>query len=194
MSYRTTLTLLPLLVGVASLAGQSPEPKAAFVQAVGQFSLALDGAYGDEAGRIRTSLDAMSRSLDEWDGALRKYEAAIAIKRQTAEPALATRMHLALAGLYLDRTRTSDALRELGAARQLDKARADLPMFEALAHSQLAGNGTAATVALRSASTLNPNDPIASYLLARLTSRTGAADEANRRPRNGWTSAIKLGV
>jgi tetratricopeptide (TPR) repeat protein len=183
MSHRTPSTLLALpvlLLGAAALAGQNPEPKASFVQAVGQFSLALDAPYGDEGTRVRASLDAMSRSLGEWDAALRKYEAAMAADRPTAEPALATRMHLALAGLYLDRSRTGDGLRELGAARQVAKTRADLALFEALAYSQLAGNDTAATVALRSASTLNPDDAIAAYLLARLLSRSGATDDASR--------------
>ena len=61
MSHRTASTLLTLIVSAATLTGQSPEPKAAFIQAVGQFSLALDGAYGDEGARVRSSLDAISR-------------------------------------------------------------------------------------------------------------------------------------
>ena len=180
MRPRTASTLLAILLGGAALAGQSPEPKAAFLQAVGQFSLALDGAYGDEGARLRTSLDAMSRALDEWDGMLRKYEAAMAADLRTAEPALATKMHLALGGLYLDRARTADGLRELAAARQLDQTRSDLAIFESLAHSQLARNDAAATSALRRAATLNPNDAMTAYVLARHLSRTGATEEAER--------------
>jgi tetratricopeptide (TPR) repeat protein len=180
MSHRTASTLLTLIVGAATLTGQSPAPKATFVQAVGQFSLALDGAYGDEGPGVRASLDTMSRALDDWDGALRKYEAAIAADVRTAEPALATRMHLALAGLYLDRARATDGLRELAAARTLDEGRADLPLFEALAQTQLTGNDTAATAAYRRASTLNSSDPIAAYLLGRNLSRTGATEDANQ--------------
>jgi tetratricopeptide (TPR) repeat protein len=183
MSHRTAPTrlappALALLIGAAALAGQSPEPKVSFVQAVGQFSLALDGAYSDDGARVRASLEAMSRSLDEWDGVLRKYEAAMAADLRTADPALAARMHLALAGLYLDRSRTTDGLRELGAAHERAQTRADLPVFEALAHSQLAGNQAAATVALRRAATLNPDDSIAAYLLARNLAGTGSTEEA----------------
>ena len=178
-SHKTASTLLTLL-GAAALVAQSPQPKTAFVEAVAQFSLALDGAYGDEGGRLRASLDALSRSLDQWDAMVRGSETAIVADLRTAEPALATRMHLALAGLYLDRSRTADGLRELGAARQLDQTRADLAIFEALAHSQLGGNDSAATAALQRASTINPNDAIAAYLLARELSRTSAADEAHR--------------
>ena len=180
MSHRTATTLLTVIVGAATLTGQSPEPKTTFIQAVGQFSLALDGAYGDESGRVRSSLDAMSRALAEWDAVLRKYEAAMAADLRAADPALALKMHLAIGGLYLDRLRAADGLRELAAARQLDKTRADVPVFEALAHSQLEGNDTAAIAALRQASTLNPNDAITAYVLARHLSRNGAAEDAGR--------------
>ena len=37
-----------------------------------------------------------------------------------ADPKLAARMHLALGGLYLDRLRVDDAIRELAAARAAD--------------------------------------------------------------------------
>jgi len=112
MSHRTASTLLTLIVGAATLTGQSPAPKAAFLQAVGQFSLALDGAYGDEGLRVRSSLNAMSRALAEWDAVLRKYEAAMAADIRSADPALALKMHLAIGGLYLDRARSTDGLRE----------------------------------------------------------------------------------
>ncbi len=180
MRHRTASTLLALFAGATALIGQSPEPKTAFLQAVGQFSLALDGAYGDEGARVQASLEAMARSLAEWDAMLRRYEAAMAADLRSAEPALATRMHLALAGLYLDRTRTIDGLRELSAARQLDQTRTDLPVFEALAQSQLAGNDAAAATALRRASTLKADDPITAYLLARNLSHTASADDARR--------------
>jgi len=180
MSHRTASTLLTLVVGTATLTGQSPEPKTAFLQAVGQFGLALDGSSGDEGMRVRSSLETMSRALDEWDAVLRKYEAAMATDLRTAEPALALKMHLALGGLYLDRARTADGLRELAAARQLDQTRPDVPVFEALAHSQLEGNDAAATAALRRAATLNPDDAMTAYVLGRLLSRTGAADDAGR--------------
>jgi Tfp pilus assembly protein PilF len=99
---------------------------------------------------------------------------------RTAEPALATRMHLALAGVYLDRTRASDGLRELTAAGQLDQTRADVPLFEALVQSQLAGNEAAATPAFRRASALNPDDPVTAYVLARHLTRVGADEEASQ--------------
>ena len=95
----------------------------------------------------------MERALSQWDGVIRTYETAMAADLRTAEPALAIRMHLALAGLYLDRTRAADGLRELAAARQLDQTRADFPMFEALGRGS-SGHATAAAAAFRRASEL----------------------------------------
>jgi tetratricopeptide (TPR) repeat protein len=89
-------------------------------------------------------------------------------------------MHLALGGLYLDRLRASDGVRELAAVQQLDQTRPDVIVFESLAHSQLEGNTTAAIAALRRASTLNPNDAMTAYVLARHLSSTGALEQAGR--------------
>jgi tetratricopeptide (TPR) repeat protein len=172
--------LLALVVAAPAALGQSPEPKNNFIQAVGQFSVALDGAFGDEGGRIRSSLDSMERALTQWDGMVRTYETAMAADLRTAEPSLATRMHLAIAGIYLDRNRPRDALRELAAASQLDSTRADVPMFEALARSQLTQEPAQAIAALRRAATLNPGDSVTAYLLARRLMQSGAADEATR--------------
>jgi tetratricopeptide (TPR) repeat protein len=180
MSSRSNAILLAVVLAAALLDAQRPEPNTAFNQAVGQFSLALDGVYGDEGARARASLEAMSRSLDAWDALLRQSESAMAADIRTADAALATRMHLALAGLYLGRARTADGLRELAAARQISQERPDIYLFEALAHAQLSGNDAATTAALRRGSTLDPNEPIAAYLLARRLSREGPTDEANQ--------------
>ena len=103
MSDRSTATLLAVLIAMAQPVAQGPEPDVAFTEAVGQFSLALDGAYGDEGARVRASLEALAKSLAAWDEMLRKSEAAMAADVRTAEPSLAARMHMALAGLYLGR-------------------------------------------------------------------------------------------
>jgi tetratricopeptide (TPR) repeat protein len=180
MSLRSASTVLAVVIGAVWLDAQSPEPKTVFVQAVGQLSLALDGAYGDEGARVRASLDAMGRALGEWDALLRKYEAAMAADLRTADRGLALKMHLALGGLYLDRLRTADGLRELAAAQQIDQTRPDAVVFESLVHSQLEGNERAATAALRRASALTPNDALTSYVLARHLSRTGDTEDATR--------------
>jgi hypothetical protein len=43
--------LLALVAAAATLLGQSQEPKSEFAAAVGQFSLALEGTFGDEGTR-----------------------------------------------------------------------------------------------------------------------------------------------
>jgi tetratricopeptide (TPR) repeat protein len=163
-----------------ALTGQAPEPKGVFVQALGQFSVAVDGAFGDEGARIRASLDAMDRALTQWNTVVRSYETAMAADMRTAEPALAMRMHIALAGVYVDRTRASDALRELAAARALDANRADLALYEGLVHSQLTGDDAAATAAFRRGLTAKASDAPTIYLAARQLARVGAQDEAER--------------
>jgi tetratricopeptide (TPR) repeat protein len=160
--------------------GQAPEPKIVFVQALGQFSLALDGAFGDEGARIRENLDAMDRALAQWNTVVRTYETAMATDIRTAEPALATRMHIALAGVYVDRTRASDALRHLAAAQKLDPSRADLSIFEGLVHSQLAGDDAAGAAAFRRGLAAKVSDAPTIYLAARHLARVGAQDEAER--------------
>lgn len=191
MTPRTSVLLLALVAAGATLSGQSPQHKNDFLQAVGQFSLALEGSYGDEGGRVRSALDAMERSLSQWETTIRTYETAMAGDLRTADPALATRMHLGLAGVYLDRTRAADALRELAAARQLDPKRADISIFEALAQSQLAGNDTAATPAWRRALELSADDSVTAYLLARNLARVGAADEASQAYQRFTTSETR---
>jgi tetratricopeptide (TPR) repeat protein len=180
MTHTPASTLLALVAAAAALAAQSPEPKTTFLQATGQFSLALEGSFGDEGAQLRSSLDAMERSSRQWDDLIQGYEKAMAADLRAAAPAQATRLHLSLAGVYLDRNRTADSLRELAAARQLDQTRVEIPMFEGLSESQLAGNHLAATAAFRRAAELKPDDSVSGYLFARSLARVGAADEANQ--------------
>ena len=145
MSHRTASTLLTLIVSAAALTAQSPEPKAAFVQAVGQFSLALDGAYGDEGARIRSSLDAMSRAL----GALGCDDPHVRGRDGGRHPHCGacdshSRCIWRSAGsISIVPAPPMDCVSSRP-RRQLDQTRPDVPVFEALAHSQLEGNDTAA--------------------------------------------------
>jgi tetratricopeptide (TPR) repeat protein len=147
--------------------GQGTDPKTDFLNALGAFSLALDGNYGDERRSISTSLDAMAEALARWDGLIQSRERAMAAEIGSADPKLAARMHLALGGLYLERARIPDALKELTAARASDPARPEAPLLQALAHLQVTGDASAATTALQQAHALAPEDPARTYLLAR---------------------------
>src|SRR5262245_10979795 len=182
MRTRTT-TLLALLLALAAgpSYGQVPDPKSNFVQALARFSLALDGIYGDEGSRVVSNLQALERGLDRWDSAIRNYETAIAAEIGRAEPRLASRMHATLGGVYLDRSRLEDALRELTVSVQPDPGRADLYSLQGLAQTHpLAHDATAATAAFRKASELDPNSPAHAYILARHLIQVGKREEADK--------------
>src|SRR6185369_10687758 len=99
------LAAMWLLAAAAPGHAQNVEPKAAFTDALGRFSLALEGAFGDEGAAAAASLAAMDRARQQWDAVIRTYEAGLAAEVRSAPPELAARMHLALAGAYLDRSR-----------------------------------------------------------------------------------------
>jgi tetratricopeptide (TPR) repeat protein len=147
--------------------GQAADPRGEFLNALGRFSLALDGTFGDEGQRLSSALDAMSAALSQWDALIQSRERAMAADLAGANPQLATRMHLALGGLYLDRLRVDDALKELAAARASDPGRAEVPLFQWVTHAQLTSDKAAATESLKAAHSLSPKDPARTYLLAR---------------------------
>jgi len=148
-------------------AAQASDPRGDFLNALGQFSLALDGTYGDEGQRLARALDAMAAALSQWDASIQSREHAMVADIAGADPNLAARMHLALGGLYLERLRVNDAIKELAAARAADPARPEVPLLQGLLHAQITGDRSATTEALKAAHALNPNDPTRTYLLAR---------------------------
>lgn len=159
------------LVAIGSalrLEAQASDPRGDFLNALGQFSLALDGTYGDEGPRLSSALDAMSAAVTRWDAFIQSRERAMVADVAGASPALAARMHLAVGGLYLDRLRIEDGLKELAAARAADASLPEVPLFQSLVHAQVTGNTAAAIDALKAARALRPNDPARTYLLARL--------------------------
>ena len=100
----------------APQAGRAAPPayqseKGRFQQALVQFMAASAGTYGDEGGQLRASVDAMQDALDRWDTAIERY------RRTLAGQAAQAGAHTALAGVYLDRGRITDALPELTATR-----------------------------------------------------------------------------
>jgi tetratricopeptide (TPR) repeat protein len=155
---------------------QPTEPRGAFTNGLGTFSLALRGEFGDEGPRLRSSLEQMRRAVEAWDAGIRTYEAAMAADLKDADPDAAARLHLALGAIYLDRGRVQDGIRELDAAAAGDPARADIQTFRALARSQLAR--APAVELFRTAASLAPTDPIRAYQYARSLSASGRTDEA----------------
>ena len=168
--------LVLLLAGPAG--GQTVEPKGAFVGALGRFSLALGGTYGDEGPTIQSSLDAMDGALAAWDAVIRTYEAAMAAEIGAADPPLAARMHMALGAVYLDRFRVDTALKELLAARALDPNRPDVHTLLGVVYSQLGDDREAAGEAFRRAAALDPGNPVRTYVLARHLGAQGKLEES----------------
>jgi tetratricopeptide (TPR) repeat protein len=176
-----TALLLSVLAIPVFVAGQIADPKIDFAEALAQFSIALDGPYGDEGPRILSSLDSMDRGLARWDETIGAYETAAAAEMKGAEPKLAALAHLALGGVYLDRNRVAEALREFASAGALDPGRADVYALQGLATNQsLAPNPGAALAALEKAATLDPADVVRSYLLARQLLRAGKPEDAKK--------------
>jgi len=170
--------LLWILAALSTPAfAQATSPKAEFLDALGRFSLALQGSYGDEGGGIRAALDALDRARASWDQMVGRSETAMRAEVAGAAPPLAARMHLALGAVYVDRGRLADAQRELTAATMLDPSRADALTLQAIVHQRL-NEGPAAIAALRRAHAIDPGNRTLSYTLGRAIGRGGATNEA----------------
>src|SRR5580765_7900675 len=126
---------LALSLVATSLHAQS-DPNSQFVEALGRFSLLLDGRYGDEGADILASLTALDRGVARWDEAIQSLQVEAA-RNPPSEPKLAALMHVGLSGLYFDRLRLADARRELDAAAALDDGRPDTFVLRGLAASAL---------------------------------------------------------
>ena len=178
---RMPRALRPLVLVLAALSapasGQTVDPKPGFLDALGRFSLALQGSYGDEGGRIRAALESLDRARQEWDRVVGRYETAMKSEVAGAAPPLAARMHLALGAVYLERGRLGDAQRELAAAAKLDSSRADALIFQAIAHQRL-NEGPAAVAALRKAYELDASNLTLTYMLGRALVRAATPSDA----------------
>jgi tetratricopeptide (TPR) repeat protein len=179
--WRLVPGLVLILLAVPAVRSQVADPKTDFVQSLARFSLALEGAYGDEGGTIRSSLDSMNQALERWDTGIRTFETAMASEVTGAEPQVAARMHAALGGVYLDRSRVADALGEFVAATELDPSRAEVFALQGLACSHpLVNDPAAATRAFQRASALDRRDPVNAYILARHLMKVGDLKEAKQ--------------
>ena len=145
----------------------------AFVDALAELTDALPGTYGDEGTAILTALDKLQRGLAEWDQTLREYETNVAAIRPTAAESRVLEMHRTMGLFYLARGRHADAIREFDAA----VARSPDPLFHLFRGLALDGarRQAEALKAFATASTLDPSDPVAAYMLADASVRSGSA-------------------
>jgi predicted Zn-dependent protease len=167
------------IVATALLSAPLPASaqKETFVEGLVALTTALSGTYGDEGAHARAALDTMSRALTEWDRSLRENEETLASRLPRAPAPNAFEMHVAMGGLYLERGRLGDALREFQAASRIDPQRPALHLFQALVH-EAANAPSEAAQAFRRAWELESDDPIKAYLVAERQLRANQTDEA----------------
>jgi tetratricopeptide (TPR) repeat protein len=140
---------------------ESAAQRHVFVEGLAELTTALAGTYGDEGPAIGAALDAMTRGLAEWDRAIAAFGARVESSARDAGPG-AFEMRLTLAGMYVERGRPGDALRELDAAGRLDPRRADLHLLRGFV-LDASGRPQEAAEAFRSAWHLDSNDPVKAY-------------------------------
>jgi tetratricopeptide (TPR) repeat protein len=174
---------LAIAVGLADgaaapQAGRDASPayqseKGRFQQALVQFMAASAGTYGDEGERLRVSVEAMQAALERWDAAIAGVDG-----------------HTALAGVYLDRGRTADALTELTAAIALEPRRPELHFFRGVAAGEL-GKSDEAVESLGRAADLDAGAPVPLYELSRHLRILGRDSEAAAVERRFRTAALE---
>lgn len=148
----------------------------AFVGALAGFTEALPGTFGDERAATRASLDLMERGLVEWDRTLREYESNILTIGPTASAGRKLEMHRAMAMAYLARGRFDDAGREFNAAAALSPE-PQVHLFRGVV-SDAAGRPADALKAHLAAWALDRTDPVAAYMLADASVRSGSPPPA----------------
>jgi tetratricopeptide (TPR) repeat protein len=175
MSRLAARAIVAACAGVVQLSLTSPAmaQHQAFVTALSEFTAALPGSSGDEGVEARASLDRMERGLAEWDRTLREYESNIVTIAPTASVSRVREMHRTMGMFYLARGRSGDAVREFDAAVALSPE----PLFHLFRGLALesAGKPGEALKAYATAAMLDRADPIAAYMLAEATFRSGSA-------------------
>jgi tetratricopeptide (TPR) repeat protein len=174
MSRASAPAIVAACVGLVQLVLPSPAiaQNESFVRALSEFTAALPGTYGDEGQAARDSLDRLARGLTEWDQTLREYESNIQTIVPTAPPGRVLEIHRKMGMFYLARGRNEDAVREFDAAVALSPEPL-FHLFRGLAHNA-AGRSAEALKAYATASTLDPADPVAAYMLADGSFRSGS--------------------
>ncbi len=169
--------VLACLATLPALA-QPGDPKRAFTEALGRFSVALAGRFADDGARITSSLAAMDEALARWDDAVRRSRTSAAALIEKSPGAAAARARVATAILLAERGLTSEAIGLLNEAITQSPRDVDAHTVLGLIHTQLVPNAAAAGNAFRQAVAGDPAAPLQRYLLAKYLADQGATDEA----------------
>lgn len=169
-----------LAMGVAATmlavpAGVSAQQRA-FANALVELTGAIEGTYGDEGSGIGPAIDRMAAALTVWNREIEAAQAALAAALRGASKAQVVERRLALARLYTERGRFTDALPQLDAAVVLDSRRGDAHVLRGLVLRALRRHAEAAD-AFQTARSLDARDPVAAYYLFQSAGATGTATD-----------------
>ena len=173
------LTALLLFVQVAASArAQIPDPKRAFTDALGRFSVALSGHYADDGTRLTSSLAAMTDALTRWDEAVGRSRASATAEIAKTSGTGAARARVVAALTLAERGLTTEAVGLLTDAVAQSPLEVDAQTILGLIHTQLVPNTAAAGRAFRQAVAGDPAAPLQRYLLAKHLADQGALKES----------------
>ena len=162
-----SLVLVALVLGaVTSVSAQKP----AFVDAFVAFHSALFGTYGDEGPDVTAAIERMSASLDVWERARRDEEAALRARSTPMDWAL----------FHVDARQFDAAIARMRDAVAAEPARAPLYIYLGRLYEEV-GQQPEAAAAFRTARSLDPADPIATYLVGLHLSETAVADDSSTK-------------
>ncbi|HEY6508430.1 MAG TPA: tetratricopeptide repeat protein, partial [Vicinamibacterales bacterium] len=178
LAIRTPIAVLTLCLAAQVASAQAPDPKRQFTEALGRFSAALDGRYGDDGARLTAGVAAMEDALARWDAAIRQVETSVTAEIAKSSATAAVRLRIALALTLAERGRVNDALTQVTAAITLSPTDVDAHTVLGLIHSQLTGDLTSAGRAFKTAVSADPAAPLQRYLLAKHLADQGAMEEA----------------
>jgi tetratricopeptide (TPR) repeat protein len=178
------LAVAPVYRQFQAEAGEIHQLKLRFVDAVRLFAEAQAGTFGDEGPALEAAVESMRAALAAWDARVQRLAAAVTRERD-AEP------HVTLAGVYLDRHRIDDAIRELTLADARQAGRGDVQAMLALAYG-LAQRPADAQRALRTVVPLAPDDPQWSYLSAQRARELRRPEDAVKAIREFTRAVVRL--
>ena len=115
---------LALALGIVCLLAvtrpAAAQPAEAFAAALVDVAVAARGSIGDEGPMLVAAIDRLAASLEQWDGVIANMERGLAAEIGKAPRPVAARMRATLGSAYLERGRSTDAVRELDLAVALE--------------------------------------------------------------------------
>jgi tetratricopeptide (TPR) repeat protein len=146
--------------------GVAAAQQGVFVDGVFELTRALEGTFGDEGAGIGPALDRMGNALAEWDRTIRAFEDRVAVALTNTSTQEAGDLRMTLAGMYAERGRLADAIRQLDAASSLEPRRPEALVLRGLVLDAYS-NSMEADEAFRSAWIIEPHDPVTAYYVVR---------------------------